>query len=71
MAAILSNNIHPIYAWFKCDPLLPENNAIDNLSSSMSSNGCHYGLKNFKPEKILEFSGKNFEAIDDYPGKLE
>ena len=38
----------------------------------VSSNGCHSGLKIFKPEKNLEFFRlKNFEARDDYPGRLE
>ena len=37
-----------------------------------SSNGCHSGLKIFKPEKNLEFFRlKNFEARDDYPGRFE
>ena len=36
-----------------------------------SSNGCHYGVIFFKPEKNLEFFRLKNDPIDDYPGRLE
>ena len=36
-----------------------------------SSNGWHYGVIFFKPEKNLEFFRLKNDPIDAYPGKLE
>ena len=38
---------------------------------SASSNGWHYGVIFFKPEKNLEFFRLKNDPIDAYPGKLE
>ena len=36
-----------------------------------SSNGRHYGVIFFKPEKNLEFFRLKNDPIDGYPGRLE
>ena len=41
------------------------------LVAYVSSNGCHYGVIFFKPEKNLEFFRLKNDPIDGYPGRLE
>ena len=42
-----------------------------SLTVKASSNGRHYGVIFFKPEKNLEFFRLKNDPIDAYPGKLE
>ena len=46
-------------------------NKQENVTRSNSSNGRHYGVIFFKPEKNLEFFRLKNDPIDGYPGKLE
>ena len=44
---------------------------IEVHGRDISSNGWHYGVIFFKPEKNLEFFRLKNDPIDAYPGKLE
>ena len=45
--------------------------AMGKIGILKSSNGWHYGVIFFKPEKNLEFFRLKNDPIDAYPGKLE